>query len=808
MNPISPKPDDLGKELPDKVGIHIDYAIIQHFSQHLYGSPNKAIEELLANGYDAFATEVFVYVRGDAVVDRVAVWDDGESMDEKGLHRLWWIARSPKDDGSDRIEKREGRAPRALIGKFGIGKLASYAVGTRITHLCKQGGRFLRVTVDYTAIPQITEEKASVLYEAPILELTEDEAAAYVDSVFAATPQAKTSLWDQDRWTLAVIDNLREDVTLYEGRLTWVIGNGMPYRPDFHVHVNDRPVEPKLAAGAFQEWTFKDERVRDQLLSEWADAVEEGLEHVEGNITYEDDVAVFPALGPVKATIRLFDESLLSQRGSDIPRSFGFFVMVRDRLLNPEDAELYLHPPSYGTFYRSQYVIHADGLDAVLLADRERLYTNSPKTAELELLQSALYHASRTALQQRDESVSAARRSAALLPVQSHEHFREPLSALLLRHPDAVHMDLGQAEITRKPLGEAEPMAVVDEEEGGFKVNSSHPLFAAIANKMGGGEKAREALRAFDLIAVGETLLEGKLIDLGLSEDLVDAVMDWRDGLFRLIAGRYDVADEAVIEETRSASYLGDKPFERALQRLMQRMGFVATHAGASGVKDVLVVAPIGQKEYRFTLEAKGKAEGAVSNDDAEIAQAAGHLDEANAEFAVVVAREFVGFARDGGAEPAILRDCRATDGKVFIATVDVLAELYKAISAFAYPLDVVKHVLTVVESPSDKLKRVRELSHPTEDFDFRGVLQAIWDYQKTQGSGDIVPYRAVWQSNPKWRTKLEINDFTAKLVAMETLARGLLRVSPSRLEVSMFQSPEIVADQIARSVEERSSSE
>ena len=801
---ISPVPDNLGKPLDDMVGIHIDYAIIQHFSQHLYGSPNKAVEELVANAYDAFATKVYVYVHGRYVTDRVVVWDDGESMDETGLHRLWWIARSPKDDGTDRIETRPGRAPRALIGKFGIGKLASYAVGTRITHLCKQDGRYLRVTFDYKEIPHITEDNQSVLYRAPILELTATETESYVDGIFAETPTAKADLWDEGRWTVAVIDNLREDVALYEGRLAWVLGNGMPSRPDFRAQLNDRAVEPKIGEGAFQQWTMANQSVRDELLADWEEKIEEGSsDYIAGTLRFEDDVAIFPALGPVRATIRLFEESLLRGRGTEIARSFGFFIMVRDRLINPDDAEFYLHPPSYGTFYRSQFVIQADGLDDVLLADRERLFRNSAKTAELELLQQTLYLVARNALQQKDTEVQASRRSAALLPVQSHEHFREPLGALLLRYPEVTATDLQLSEISRKPLGTSEPLAVVDE-GGSFKVNSSHPLFSALADKLGGGERAREALRAFDLVSVAERLLEGKLFDMGLDDDTVAEIMDWRDGLFRLIAERYETADDEIAEEVRAASYLTDKPFERALQKLFQRMGFEATHAGASGEKDVLVVAPIGRKEFTFIVEAKGKAQGAVANDDAEVGQAAGHLEGAGAEFAVVVAREFVGFVRSQG-EPAILRDCRALDGKVFIATVDTLVELYKAVSEFAYPLDVVRQALTVVESPDAKLQRVQELRHPTEDFDFRAVLQAIWEYQSGQGSRDVVPYRAVWQQNPEWRERMEITEFTAKLVALETLARGLIRVWPKRLEVTMVQSPDVVATQIARSVEERS---
>ena len=65
----------------DTVKIDIDYAIIKHFSEHLYSSPNKAIEELVSNGFDALATLCYVYVPGAHVQNRVIVWDNGLSMD-------------------------------------------------------------------------------------------------------------------------------------------------------------------------------------------------------------------------------------------------------------------------------------------------------------------------------------------------------------------------------------------------------------------------------------------------------------------------------------------------------------------------------------------------------------------------------------------------------------------------------------------------------------------------------------------------------------------------------------------------------
>src|SRR5690348_9979823 len=109
----------------DEVVLEIDYQIIEHFSKHLYGSPNRAIEELVSNGFDAFAREVHVYVPGPICPSHVVVWDDGDSMDVHGLKGMWRIASSPKV-AVGRVARGPKGAQRQMIGKFGIGKLASY----------------------------------------------------------------------------------------------------------------------------------------------------------------------------------------------------------------------------------------------------------------------------------------------------------------------------------------------------------------------------------------------------------------------------------------------------------------------------------------------------------------------------------------------------------------------------------------------------------------------------------------------------------------------------------------------------------
>ncbi len=791
-------PDQRG-EAVDTVTVAIDYAIIQHFSQNLYGSPNKAVEELVANSYDAWARQCYVYLPGSYSPRALLVWDDGESMDRAALHKLWWIAKSPKQGDGTRTEERANRSKRALIGKFGIGKLASYALGHRITHLTRVDDEFLRVTVDYRGVPELGEQDSAPRFETPIIKLTATEASDYVDSLTTQPLAAKAEFWDRKHWTLAVVDELKLDVELKRGRLKWLLANGMPFRPDFCVYVDDDDLEPRIAEGAFLTWTFADQEPRDQLVADWEDAQQLAL--VEGEPAFTDqsrEVTTLPSLGDVRVKVRLFRESLFKGRSSDLDRSYGFFVMVRDRLLNPDDPLLLMHDPSFGTFYRTQFVIYADGLDAELLADREHIQSTSAMAQELSVVQAAIYRAARDELRRRDGTVELNRRSDSLLPVESRESFQDPMAALLIASGGEAVVDPRAARIERAPLEADKPWAVFRPESGGFVVNAHHPLFAVLSNRLGGGSKAMEALRAFDLLAVADRLLEGHLYDIGVPPEQIAEVMTWRDRLLRSVASKLEGAQSEIIDDVWQTSYQGGKEFELALARLFQKMGFVTSRDGLPKKKDVLVVAPIGQQEYRFIVEAKG-CNSALQNDDAEIDIAASHLKNTGASLAVVVAREFAGFERPQG-DPAILEQCVAVGGQVSIVNVETLTELYEAVRQYSYPLDMVRPVLAKIEAPVDKLNRVQRLRHPTEAFDFRGVLDAIWAAQNDRASGDLVAYRSIMQSKDEWKA-LGFDDFQDRVLALQTLSRGLMLVSRPRGEVILKQRPDIIANQITRSL-------
>ena len=729
-----------------EVVLQVDYQIIEHFSEHLYDSPNKAVEELVANSFDAFATEVRVFTPGPYTANRVIVWDNGESMDVEGLQQLWWIAKSPKLNG-DRVEEREGRT-RKIIGKFGIGKLASYSVGEVISHVCRHQGECYVVSIDYGQI-EGTEGASPVSslnpIRAPVFRLPKEHAFELVKDVFDTPSPSIDMMLNGDSWTFAIIEKLKME-DLPSGRLMWVLGNGMPLRPDFRIKVNDDEVQSKLNKQAVVDWDFGSKEVVDAIRSRWDDAVaKNGVSPIvefsssaelDPNApTKEIPFVRFAHLGLVWGHVRLFDKTLLRYRSADHGRSHGFFLVVRGRLLNPDDEQLFLPDPSFQTFYKSQFVIHADDLDGKLLADRQRLRKDEPVVQELELLQKALAGIARTTVEARDNEQVISQSTRSILPVGSRTYYRDPLNALLLKAPieDVSNFDPATVGVERKHLGENARISKVALKEGEFHVNTGHPYYSVLAKRAGQSRAAREFLRTFDLFAISERLLEGHLLDIGIPEKDVAEVVEWREGLFRQLANSYDRTPEIVAEMHRT-SYIGNREFEKALHDIFADMGFSAEHDGRSGQKDVLVVATVGPESYKFIVEAKG-SKNDVGNEAAKVGAAANHRDQIDAGHAVVVARRFAGFGSGRDDESAALyQECKSTRG-VAIMEIDALEVVYLAITKFSYPLPLLRDVFTTLETPAQKLVRIRGTHEAGGRIRLLGPPEQ--DMAKTRGSGE-----------------------------------------------------------------------
>src|SRR5260370_5306277 len=133
----------------DTVQVTLSNELVHLLSDQLYQSASKAIEELVVNAYDADANECRIFV---PILDQsqkfIVVYDNGIGIDKNRLQDLWYIGRSNK--GTEEIERR---AKRKQIVKFGIGKLATYAIANKVTYLSRKQRSFLIVHLTVCHFP-------------------------------------------------------------------------------------------------------------------------------------------------------------------------------------------------------------------------------------------------------------------------------------------------------------------------------------------------------------------------------------------------------------------------------------------------------------------------------------------------------------------------------------------------------------------------------------------------------------------------------------------------------------------------------
>jgi hypothetical protein len=93
MQKAHPSLETIGKAVGN-FPVELSTRFLEHFSEQLYSSPQKAFKELISNGWDAGADCVDVRISADLNDPNATMCalDNGASMDTEGLHQLWHIA--------------------------------------------------------------------------------------------------------------------------------------------------------------------------------------------------------------------------------------------------------------------------------------------------------------------------------------------------------------------------------------------------------------------------------------------------------------------------------------------------------------------------------------------------------------------------------------------------------------------------------------------------------------------------------------------------------------------------------------------
>ncbi len=417
-------PDDVGTKVSE-IPVALSTRFLEHFSEQLYSSPQKAFEELISNGWDAGANIVDVRIAPDLEDSgaTLAVFDNGVSMDEAGLRQLWHIAFSPKQD-------RSSEYGRPLIGKFGIGKLATYVLAGQLTHICKAKDGVIRcVTMDYREIDRQKGADSDRLIndlKLDVFELGESELAQILGTVYGGDeflglikdghPQGNTpgeekaeggnpaamdefggELASLDRpedetWTLVVLSHLKQTgKTLKLGILRRMLAAALPFGTEISIFVNgDKLISPKVKAAPVEEWVIGPDLGIDSIeLDEKGDWPEDDAGDAEKKSQTDEDKSAsltkipvcygtapcphadIEGIGRITGTAKLFEEKISGGKSEDRGASNGFRVNVLGRIVN-QDPSFGEENLNHAAWARFRMAVRADGLNKFLTTNREQ----------------------------------------------------------------------------------------------------------------------------------------------------------------------------------------------------------------------------------------------------------------------------------------------------------------------------------------------------------------------------------------------------------------------------------------------------
>ncbi|MET8364132.1 ATP-binding protein [Micromonospora sp. NPDC005194] len=671
-----------GKPL-DPLAVKLSREIITLLSDQLYQSPLKAIEELVVNSFDADAPSCRVVVPAVAPgtelgrIPVIAVYDDGVGMDYDGLADLWLIGRSSKR--TETIERVRGRRQ---IGKFGIGKLATYALANRITYVSSVGaGEILALSLQFTdfksdptgqddrpVLMDVYAVKAENLLMLPWL--SETLRAAGLDAANALNPA--------ESWTLVLLEELKEKVQkVSPNRLRWVLRTAMPLASDFELFLNGEQVisskEDYEIVVRFDVSDLPPERLSNMTKKtgvRWA------LEERPSPWRLLSQLPKVPALVSdlfpegIFGTVIVTKKTLYSGKSADLTRSHGFFVRVRGRLIDEEDPLSGADPRSYETFNRFRAEVDADDLDGQLTAPREGVGVGESRVALSHVL-TELFNEARSRYEewQRQQQKPDEKRNEKDRNYVNKRDVERPVADAILASSDGGGNEAGHEadeswfflnipedadtasvaaslyETQREPytytfegLGRDERLVRFLPIERKFILNDDHPL---VLNYKGD-------THAHDLlldVATAEALLEVYLREVGLAPHAIGEVLERRDVLLKSLA-QEQLNSFAAIAANLRGSIASSHDLEIALVVAARALGFVATHVSGPDQPDGLARLrdyPLGERKITLEAKSSGKVPSLAAIDFAGLAR---HAEDHEAQGVLLIAPDYPGSSR------------------------------------------------------------------------------------------------------------------------------------------------------------------
>ena len=707
------------------IQVRLTRELITLLSEQLYSSPHKAIEELVVNSFDADAPECYVSLPAaepETAPRSLAIIDNGVGMDAAGLSDLWRVGASTKRD--EAVQKARKRTQ---IGKFGIGKLATYAIANQITYISSDGSGAVRaVSLSFDAFRPEKEESESPI-ALDVFDVDPEQLAANRDLAAhfeRSGLDAAKFMASGTSWTVVVLEGFKPQLAkLSPGRLRRVLATAMPLR-GFSVYLDGELVEAAKATGErvvdFEIGELPDDRVAKIASATGVEWKRDERTRSDGSVQRVLVSEVLPS--GIGGEVIVARRTLYGGKSADLMRSHGYFVRVRDRLIAESDPQFGLTPQSFSVFYRFRADVDVDDLDTDITAPREGTAASIRMEATKEVLLQVFQEG-----RERYEQAIDAETKGTRLP----EHERSYVNPRSVEGPlaDALTgVSLNEAgydgsdadgtwfylkEVSPDSLreivdalyeiGEREPyiyafeqgsredrLVEFDPTTRRFVINTEHEVALAYSSDP-------HACDLLQDVAAAEVLLEVYLRQAGTPPQLVGEILERRDVLLRSLA-RDQLNTPAAIASALRAASADEHELEITQVVAARALGFVAKHVGNGGNPDGIArLIRYGEDPKTITLEAKSSAT-TPELGSIDFAGLREHVEAVGASGCLLIAPVYPG-AKKGDASAA---SNRAKQNRISCWTIDQLARVVESAETRAIDAEVIVGIVEGSFAPDD----------------------------------------------------------------------------------------------------------
>ena len=139
----------------EKYEIKLDRRVLKQLGSQLYGDTPSVIAELVANSYDADAHNVWITI--DTEKNDVLIEDDGKGMTASDINKSFLNIGYDK-----RPENGKTASGRKIMGRKGIGKLATFSLTNYLRVLSVKDGIKAGCALDFKKITEKNEEPVAI----------------------------------------------------------------------------------------------------------------------------------------------------------------------------------------------------------------------------------------------------------------------------------------------------------------------------------------------------------------------------------------------------------------------------------------------------------------------------------------------------------------------------------------------------------------------------------------------------------------------------------------------------------------------